>query len=271
MTEWLKDCEICNAGLCAEMDNYIACGMSVNKAAKQLEKDQKKKIGTKLYSAATIRNRYNYYKGGEKVVENQQLQTPDEFYKTVAIEKLHQLIKKNKKFGTIYADPPWNYSNQATRASTDNHYDTLTVDEICSLPIKPLAAENSHLHLWTTNAFIFETPKILESWGFEYKSIFVWVKPQMGIGNYWRVSHEFLITAIRPGSTTFLDKSQMSWLQADRTKHSRKPEAIAQMIERVSPGPYLELFGRQTRENWTVWGNEIERDLFNGEAFKTEI
>lgn len=185
---------------------------------------------------------------------------------TCTISDLYKLIDAGKKFGTIYADPPWKYSNQSTRAATDNHYKTLTPKEIAKYPIEKLADDKAHLHLWTTNAFLFECPAILEAWGFEYKGVFLWVKPQMGIGNYWRVSHEFLILGVR-GGLTFYDKSQMSWLNAERTKHSTKPEIIAATIELVSPGPYLELFGRRIRKGWTVWGNEIKKELFNAAAF----
>jgi N6-adenosine-specific RNA methylase IME4 len=143
----------------------------------------------------------------------------------------------------------------------------MSVDEIAALPIGDLVADNAHLHLWTTNAFIFESKQIIEAWGFEYKSCLVWVKPQMGIGNYWRVSHEFLLLGVR-GRCPFLDRSKMSWVRADRTRHSSKPEEVVQAIEAVSPAPYLELFGRKTREGWTVWGNEIERTIFNEAAFE---
>lgn len=191
-------------------------------------------------------------------------------YETCAISDLQNLIEHGKKFSTIYADPPWKYSNQATRSSTNNHYDTMTVDEISELPVPKLTSDNAHLHLWTTNAFIFESLKVIEAWGFEYKSCFIWAKPQMGIGNYWRVSHEFMLFGLK-GKQPFLDRGQMSWREINRTKHSKKPEEIASIIEKVSPGPYLELFGRQTRENWTVWGNEIKRTLFNESAFERDL
>jgi N6-adenosine-specific RNA methylase IME4 len=188
---------------------------------------------------------------------------------TCAIDDLSSLVASGKRFGCIYADPPWKYDNQATRASTDNHYSTMSVDDIAALPVKELADEQAHLHLWTTNAFLFECPKILDAWGFEYKGVFLWVKPQMGIGNYWRVSHEFLILGVR-GKLGFRDHSQMSWLQAERTRHSSKPESVRGIIEKVSPGPYLELFGRKTCDGWVTWGNEIERTLFNEKAFVNE-
>src|SRR5688500_5052704 len=100
-------------------------------------------------------------------------------------------------YGCIYVDPPWAYQNQGTRASTGNHYDTMSVDELVKIPVGEVAADCSHLHLWTTNGFLFECPRLLESWGFTFKSSFVWVKPQIGIGNYWRNAHEILLLGIR--------------------------------------------------------------------------
>lgn len=176
-------------------------------------------------------------------------------------DNLQHFIDSGTKYATIYADPPWQYGNQATRASTDNHYQTMTVDEICALPIAELAADNAHLHLWTTNAFLFDAKRVIEAWGFEYKSCRVWVKPQMGIGNYWRVSHEFLLLGVR-GDCPFLDKSMMSWLEASRGEHSAKPYAFRRDIERVSPGPYIELFARQTAKDWSSWGNQIEGSMY---------
>lgn len=163
---------------------------------------------------------------------------------------------EGRKFGCIYVDPPWKFSNQSTRGSTDNHYETMTVDELCALPVRELAANKCHLHLWTVNAFLFDCPRIFEAWGFEFKSSFAWVKPQMGMGNYWRNSHELLLLGVR-GGLVAESKGEMSWLQARRERHSVKPEGVRQRIERLSPGPYLEMFGRSTYTGWTVYGNEI--------------
>jgi N6-adenosine-specific RNA methylase IME4 len=170
---------------------------------------------------------------------------------------LQSLVDEGQKFGCVYADPPWQYGNQATRAATDNHYPTMAVDDICALPVAELAGDNAHLHLWTTNAFLFDAKRVMEAWGFEYKSVMVWVKPQMGIGNYWRVSHEFLLLGIR-GSAPFGDRGIKSWLEADRTRHSAKPQEFRSLIERVSTGPFLEMFAREPVKGWTVWGNQID-------------
>lgn len=176
---------------------------------------------------------------------------------------LNALVRTGEKFGTIYADPPWLYDNQATRAATGNHYGGMTVDELCALPVRELAADDAHLHLWTTNGFIFECPRIFAAWGFEFRSSFVWAKPQMGIGNYWRNSHEFLLTAIRGDAKRFNDRSLMSWLECDRGRHSAKPEQVRHFIERASPGPRLELFARGGAEGWTVFGNQLGSNLLD--------
>jgi len=171
------------------------------------------------------------------------------------------IIDLGVKFGTIYADPPWRYSNQGTRAATDNHYDgTMSIDEIKALPVADITADKAHLHLWTTNAFLYDTKGILEAWGFEYKSTFVWVKPQMGIGNYWRNSHELMITAVK-GGLTAASRAEMSWVECGRGRHSAKPQQVRERIMRLSPPPYLELFGRRVVKDWVVFGNQVEEEL----------
>lgn len=184
-------------------------------------------------------------------------------YESGAVADLGELVQRGVRYGCIYADPPWAYSNKATRANVEDEYrSTMTVDEICQEPVSQLAADDCHLHLWTTNAFLFEAKRVIEAWGFEYKSCFVWVKPQMGIGNYWRVSHEFMLLGIR-GKPEFRRRDCMSWGEFDRTAHSKKPAAVRRLIESVSPGPYLELYGRETVPNWMVYGNEVARTLFD--------
>lgn len=160
------------------------------------------------------------------------------------------------RFACIYADPPWQYGNQATRNRTDGKYDTMGLEDIVAMPVKALAATNAHLHLWTTNAFLFEARRVMEAWGFTYKSCFVWVKPQMGMGNYWRVSHEFLLFGMR-GSCPFMAKNEKSWISLPRGEHSAKPHEIRKLIERVSPGPRIELFARERHVGWSAFGNQV--------------
>ena len=190
-------------------------------------------------------------KASSTVVADSEL--PAQFY-----NDLQQLIATGQRFATIYADPPWEYDNQATRAATSYHYPTMTVQQIAAEPVAQLAADNCHLHLWTTNGFLPAAFTVINAWGFTYKSCFVWVKPTLGIGNYWRVSHELLLLSVR-GKLPFRDGGQRSWIELDRRGYSQKPEEIRALIEKVSRGPYLEMYGRSIPDNpaWTVYGNQL--------------
>lgn len=176
---------------------------------------------------------------------------------------LAELLAVGQRFSTIYADPPWRYRNESSRAAAVNPYPTLSLKEICALPIGNLAEENAHLHLWATAPLLGDALKVVRAWGFRYKSCFVWAKDKLGMGNYWRVSHELLLLGVRDG-LRFQDHTIRRWQESHRTVHSRKPESVRLLVERVSPAPYLELFGRAEvhAPGWTVFGNEIERRLF---------
>ena len=179
------------------------------------------------------------------------------------VADLNDLIEAGYQFTTILADPPWRYSNTSSRGAAENHYPTMTVEQICEEPIRKLVTEKAHLHLWTTNAFLEAAFTVIRAWGFEYKSCLVWAKPTIGMGNFYRVSHEFLLFGVR-GRLRFGRNDVPSWLVAPRTRHSRKPFCFRELIEQVSPGPYLELYGREEQPNtgWTVYGNQVERRLF---------
>jgi hypothetical protein len=112
----------------------------------------------------------------------------------------------------------------------------MRLEEIESLPVAQLAAEDAHLHLWTTHSFLFEAQRVMRAWGFEYKSIFVWTKPSPGTGYYWRSAAEFLLLGVR-GQCPFLDHSIITWICVGRGQHSEKPERIRTLIEAVSPHP----------------------------------
>ena len=179
------------------------------------------------------------------------------------VRDLSQLVHSGRRFRTVYADPPWPYSNTAARGAAENHYRTMTLDDIRGEVVKDLIEPDAHLHLWTTNAFLREAFDVIRAWGFKYKSCLIWTKPQLGMGNYWRVSHEFLLLGVR-GNLPFRNRSVRSWQTARRTVHSRKPFLFRGLIEQVSPGPYLELYGREEvpDSDWTVYGNQVERRLF---------
>ena len=179
------------------------------------------------------------------------------------VSTLDVLVNHRVKFATVYADPPWPYSNTAARGAAENHYKTISLEAIRNEPVSQLVADQAHLHLWTSNAFLREAFDVIRAWGFKYKSCLIWTKPQLGMGNYWRVSHEYLLLGVR-GNLPFRNRTVRSWQTARRTVHSRKPFLFRGLIEQVSPGPYLELYGREEvpDSDWTVYGNQVERRLF---------
>lgn len=168
---------------------------------------------------------------------------------------LSDLVSQGRKFSCIYADPNWGHEGNSP-GSAEKHHAMMTADELAGLPVPGLLEENAHLHLWSTDEFLLDALRLMEVWGFGYKGCVVWLKPQMGLGDYWRISHEFVLLGVH-GSLPFLDTSVSSWLRAKRSSHSRKPEGVRKLIERVSPGPYLELFGRRPTAGWTVFANEV--------------
>lgn len=161
------------------------------------------------------------------------------------------------EYRTIVADPPWRYENTSTRNAAEKVYGTMTVAEMKRLPVAEWAAGEAHIYVWTTTNFLPRTFSLLTAWGFEYVSNLVWVKPQLGMGNYFRICHEHVLFG-RRGSLRTRSRSVRSTFTADRTAHSAKPELFFDMVEEASEPPYLEMFARSRRLNpeWDYWGNE---------------
>lgn len=166
------------------------------------------------------------------------------------------------KVHTIVADPPWDVLQAGSRGAA-RHYDLLTLDQIKAMPISEIAEDNAHLWLWVTNATLRHGYDIAKAWGFEVRSPLTWVKWRIGLGNYLRNATEHLLFATR-GKAPVQFRSQPTWFTAPVMEHSRKPAEQFALIERVSPGPYLELFARRRPESnqpWLVWGMEIDSDI----------
>lgn len=160
------------------------------------------------------------------------------------------------KFRTIYADPPWPFDDTATRGAAENHYPTMSIAEICALPVSDLAADDAHLYLWTTNSHLHDAFHVVAAWGFEYKTLITWVKPQIGLGHYFRGATEHILFCVR-GNLPMSQVGERNWFEAPRQEHSRKPAFFYELVERCSPGPRLELFARTKRAGWVAWGNEV--------------
>lgn len=158
-------------------------------------------------------------------------------------------------FRVVVADPPWQYGNRATRGAAEDHYATMTVEALCALDVPERLADDAHLYLWTTNGFLREAFDVVDAWGFTYKTCLTWVKPQMGMGNYFRSSTEHILFGVR-GSLRTLDRALVNWFNAPRGKHSAKPDSFYDLVEKASPGPYFEMFARRRRLGWATWGYE---------------
>lgn len=159
-------------------------------------------------------------------------------------------------YRTIVADPPWQYRSAATKADARKHYQTLPLADICELGIAQEAAKDAHLWLWTTNAFMEQGHQVVRAWGFEPMTILTWCKKQPGVGYYLRNNTEHCIFATRGKPIVPEIKAMATWFIWPRSAHSQKPEAFYDLVEQVSPGPYLELFARRNRLGWDTWGNE---------------
>lgn len=179
-------------------------------------------------------------------------------------------IPKLPKFRTIVADPPWS-KNQSSGGTNNyggaiNHYPLMDIERIKNMPIAQLADDDAHLYLWVTNSNIDEGLEVVKAWGFRYITMFHWIKPKLGVGNYLRNASESCIFAVR-GKLPPKNRTQINWLISYPTVHSEKPREFISIVERVSPGPYLELFCRKrpaSAEKWYCWGNETENgaDIF---------
>jgi N6-adenosine-specific RNA methylase IME4 len=178
-----------------------------------------------------------------------------------------------RRFGCVLADPPWRFSNRTGKMAPEHRrlsrYGTMTLDDICALPVSGHLDERAHCYLWVPNALLPEGLKVLGAWGFEYKSNIVWHKIRKdggsdgrGVGFYFRNVTEVLLFGVRGKDARTLPpgRRQVNMIQSRKREHSRKPDEQYDLIEGCSWGPYLELFSRGTRPGWTVWGNQADGD-----------
>lgn len=173
------------------------------------------------------------------------------------------------RYGVIYADPPWEfkvYSGKGKDRSADRHYNTGGLDSIKAMPVAALAADDCALLMWAVMPELPGALEVIKSWGFEYKTVgFTWIKQnKTGEGLFWgmgfwtRANAEICLLATK-GNPSRIHADVHQVLLSPIAEHSRKPDEIAQRVERLVPGPYIELYARRPRAGWTTWGNEIER------------
>jgi N6-adenosine-specific RNA methylase IME4 len=161
------------------------------------------------------------------------------------------------RYRTIVADPPWRYGNQSgtvARGHARRHYGTMPTADICA--IRPEAADDAHLWLWGVNGMIEDAYEVVRAWGFEPITLLTWCKKQPGVGYYLRNNTEHCIFATCGKPMVPADKPISTWYVWPRGEHSAKPDAFYDLVERVSPGPYLEMFARRARFGWDYWGDQ---------------
>jgi len=176
-----------------------------------------------------------------------------------------------RQFKTILADPPWQFQNRTGKMAPEhkrlNRYSTLTLDDIKTLPVSAAADETAHLYMWVPNALLPDGLEVMKAWGFNYKSNIVWHKLRKdggsdgrGVGFYFRNVTEMLLFGVRGKNARTLQpgRTQVNYMGTRKREHSRKPDEQYELIESCSPGPFLELFARGTRPNWSVWGNQAD-------------
>lgn len=180
-----------------------------------------------------------------------------------------------RRFGTILADPPWRFENRTGKIAPEHkrlaRYETMTLDEIKALPVANAAADMCHLYLWVPNALLPEGLAVMSAWGFNYKSNLVWHKIRKdggpdgrGVGFYFRNVTELILFGTRGKNARTLPpaRSQVNFIGTRKREHSRKPDEQYPLIEACSPGPFLEMFARGERPNWSVWGNQADETYF---------
>lgn len=188
-----------------------------------------------------------------------------------AAEDMLRFHRREGRFTTILADPPWQFMNSTGKMAPEHkrlhRYPTLVLQDILELPVAQLADDKSHLYLWVPNALIAEGLEVMKTWGFEYKTMLTWYKTRKdggpdgrGVGFYFRNVTEIILFGVRGKNNRTLKagRTQTNIIVKPRREHSRKPDEQYPLIEACSPGPYLELFARNAQPGWKAWGNQID-------------
>jgi N6-adenosine-specific RNA methylase IME4 len=173
-------------------------------------------------------------------------------------------------FGAILIDPPWRFINRTGKVAPEHkrlaRYETLSTDELARLPVGSLAAPASHIYLWCPNALLGDGLRLLDAWGFTYKTNLVWYKVRKdggpdgrGVGFYFRNVTELVLFGVRARLRTLAPGRRQTNIMVHRKReHSRKPSELYSIVEECSPGPFLELFARERREGWNHWGDQVD-------------
>jgi N6-adenosine-specific RNA methylase IME4 len=219
------------------------------RAVAEIEKHNPQAVERILKGETTIKEEKNKIRRAERI-EN-----------IVEVSRSNSVLDDSiGRFPVIYCDPPWQYDFMSVDAwKVENHYPTMTTQEICDLPIKDITTKDAILFMWATAPKLADAMRVVVAWGFTYKTCAIWDKEWTGMGNYFRIQHELLLIATKGNiPPPMTDNRPASIVKFKRsTKHSEKPEVFCEIIEAMYPEfPKVELFARSARKGWKVWGNE---------------
>ena len=201
----------------------------------------------------TINQAYQQVKRAEKEAQREETRQQN----AEKIQMLSNPLEAQGLFQTIVIDPAWDWGdegdvNQFGRARPDYH--TMPIEEIEALPVSKIAADNCHLYIWVTNRSMPKAFNLMKKWGFRYITCLTWVKPSIGMGNYYRGSTEHVLFGVK-GQQPLKRHDVGTWFEAPRGEHhSAKPDEFYRLVESCSYAPYIDIFGRREREGWSVWG-----------------
>lgn len=174
------------------------------------------------------------------------------------------IYNTDKKYNIIYADPPWSYKDKKCNGNCEAHYSTMSIEDICNLPIDKLAEKDSVLFLWVTYPMLQEGLKVIKAWGFKYKTIgFQWIKQNksgkgffFGLGRWTRGNTECCLIAVK-GKPKRKSNCVSQLILSPLQIHSKKPDIVREkIVELIGDLPRVELFAREHIEGWDCWGNE---------------
>ena len=215
----------------------------------RMEPEEQKVLAEKIASGAA-----------KSVVDARRLVARENIHEVQPLDTSATSATTVPKYRVVYADPPWQYGNKLTDnyGAAENHYPTMSIDELCALPVADLTEENAVLFLWTTSPLLEECFDVIRAWGFKYKTSFIWDKVKHNMGHYNSVRHELLLVCTKGSCTPDVSKLFDSVVSVERTaKHSEKPEVFREMIVTLyTSGRKIELFARKTMPGWETWGNQ---------------
>ena len=174
-----------------------------------------------------------------------------------------------RKFNILYADPPWKYERNKVQGAAENHYPTMSIEQLCALDVEKITDENCALFLWSTFPFLPEALRLIKAWGFTYKTTaFVWLKQNrknkdwfFGLGFWTRGNAEICLLATK-GKPKRKSAKVSQLIISPIDKHSKKPDIVREkIVELMGDLPRIELFARQTTPGWEVFGNEVKSSI----------